>query len=457
MFKSYGNNISIPNNYVYTSNKGTEYMYLDGSWMNCSTLQIVESTHNFKMNKSALQQINEHNTSNELQIGKSYKANQTAYTYVGRGNFTINGNLLSESINTRVKKLFEAEDNKFSDLKLGNKNSTEIPSYFKMGDYIYRNGAWFHKGDRVIKKDDNLDELNKDAKEYIQKINNNPHEVFPVGTTVQYKGNTLTFVGDAFVDLKNGNEYPDAYVDRIKNYAKKEMAQSGDESNSDQPGEPEQGNANSADVPNGYVYTSGKGKKYFKKNGRWFSSETKQPINQSAAAPLERAAQAAIVKHNSTESVKIGTEWKSKKGISYKYVGNGRFISDSGKLLPADISSKVLDSLSNGNPQNDQGSEEQNDETPEVNVGGAGSDTEENKPQPEPNRQQPPAPNNAPQGSEESGLQGLADRIKASPKARNIVVLLSRGDEVSLLAADILLSGKQREATEILNSLNNTD
>lgn len=455
MFKSYGNNISIPNNYVYTSNKGTEYMYLDGSWMNCSTLNIVESTHNFKMNKSALQQINEHNTSNELQIGKSYKVNKTAYTYVGRGNFTINGNLLSESINTRVKNLFEAEDNKFSDLKLGDKNSTEIPSYFKMGDYIYRKGAWFHKGDRVIKKDDNLEELNAEAKDYIKKLNNNPHEVFPVGTTVQYRGNTLTYVGDAFVDLQNGNEYPEAYMDRIKNYAKQEMAQNGEESNSSDA--PAQDSAKGTVVPDGYVYTSGKGKKYFKKNGRWFSSETKQPINQSAAAPLERAAQAAIVKHNSTETVKIGTEWKSKKGVSYKYVGDGRFISDSGKLLPSDISRKVLDDMSSKAEQGDTDTQDQSDEAPEVNVGGAGSDTEQNRPQPDQGRQQPPAQNGAPQGSEESGLQGLADRIKASPLARNIVVLLSRGDEVSLLAADIILAGKQREATEILNSLNTTD
>lgn len=334
MFKSYGNNISIPNNYVYTSNKGTEYMYLDGSWMNCSTLNLVESTHNFKMNKSALQQINEHNTNNTIQIGKSYKVNQTAYTYVGRGNFTINGNLLSESINSRVKNLFEAEDNKFSDTNLGDTNST--------------------------------------------------------------------------------------------------------------------------DVPNGYVYTSGKGKKYFKKNGSWFSSETKQPINQSASAPLERAAKEAITKHNSSETVKIGTEWKSKKGVSYKYVGDGRFISDSGKLLPSDISRKVLDDMSSNTTQGDE-TQDPNDEAPEVNVGGSDSDTKQNNLPPDQGTQQPPVQNDAPRGSGESGLQGLADRIKSFPKARNIIVLLSRGDEVSLLAADILLSGKQREAVEILNSLNNTD
>lgn len=462
MFKSYGNNISIPNNYVYTSNKGTEYMYLDGSWMNCSTLNIVESTHNFKMNKSATQQIAEHNSKNNLQIGKKYIFNESAYVYVGRDNFTFNGNLLNESINKRVKNLFEAEDTNFSDLKLGDKSNDEVPSYFKMGDYVYSNGGWFHNGARVAKKGDNLDELMADAKDYIKKINNNPNETLPVGSTVQYKGNTLTFVGDALVDLKNNKEYPSVYVDRLKEYAKSSEDNNSsnsteqDNSTSDENSSPESSNTqsnSSVEVPNGYVYTSGKGKKYFKKNGQWISAENKKPINSSSAIPLERAAQAAIQKHNQTEPVKIGTEWKSKKGQSYKYVGNGRFISDSGKLLPQDIAKKVLDNLS----QDSSEQSEQNTDIPEVQIDGDNSSQEQSE-QSGNNEQQPKPSNSQPQG-ETTGLEGLADKIKAAPAntRRRITVLLSRGDDISLLAADILLAGKQSEASQILNSLNNKD
>ena len=58
--------------------------------------------------------------------------------------------------------------------------------------------------------------------------------------------------------------------------------------------------SSSGEVPNGYVYKSKKGNSYFKKNGQWFNSATKQPINSSSVPMLERAAQGEIAKFNSS-------------------------------------------------------------------------------------------------------------------------------------------------------------
>lgn len=322
MFKSLDNNSSIPNNYVYTSHKGTEYMYLEGAWLNCETMSTVDSTHTFKMNQSAIKQIAEHNSKNEIQIGKKYIINESEYVYVGRNNFTLNGNMLTENINTRVMHLVEA---------------------------------------------DNTEE-------------------------------------------------------------------------------------SSTEVPNGYVYTSGKNKSYYKKNGQWFSVDTKKPINSSSSVPLERAAKAAIDKHNATSSVKIGDTFTSRKGITYKYVGGTRFISDNGKLLPKDTAQTVLNNL--WQKADERKAQEQQDNQDEQPVQDTAQNDQQGSPAPQP-ESEPSQNDNASQGNEP--LKGLADQIKSNPEARRIIVLLSRGDDLSLLAADILLSGQQKEVAQILNSLNNEE
>lgn len=59
--------------------------------------------------------------------------------------------------------------------------------------------------------------------------------------------------------------------------------------------------------------------------------------------------------------------------------------------------------------------------------------------------------------STDSFLKRLADKIKAHPLARRIIVLLGRGDDLSLMAADILLNNEQEEARKIIQSLNSND
>lgn len=486
MFKSLDNNSSIPNNYVYTSNKGTEYMYLDGSWLNCETMSTVASTHNFKMNQSAIRQIAEHNNSSSLKIGKKYVINESEYVYVGRNNFTLQGSLLSESISTRVKMLVEADDKaNFSNVKLGSTDNIEIPDKFKLDGYVYNKAknAWWgsdenQNGDTFtgyVKTKSLIDDLNKDAIERIEHYNKT--DLYPVGTTVDYNGKTTVWNGDVWMVPGEG-AYPSGFTHQFDEYYeenKNSLGSSQEEAPANNNSAEEQGKeepaASSADttastdtnagtsssteIPNGYIYTSGKGKSYYKKNGQWFSAETKKPINSSSAIPLERAAKAAIDKHNATASVKIGDTFKSRKGITYKYVGGTRFISDNGKLLPKDTAQTVLNNLWKQADERKAQEEPTQDAPEQDTVQNDQQGSPEQAPQPEPSQGDTSQNDSTTQGNEP--LKGLADQIKSNPEARRIIVLLSRGDDLSLLAADILLSGQQKEVAQILNSLNNEE
>lgn len=521
MFKSFQSNNSIPNNYVYTSNKGTEYMYLEGSWVNCETMNTVQSTHNYKMNQSAIRQIAEHNETNFLQIGKKYVINESEYTYVGRNNFSFGENLLTESMNSKIQRLVEAEQ--FTNFVHGDKESTDIPNGFSLyrGEYNYNKNKnqWSISGTPIESKQDNAD-LNKTAIKEIEKYNK--QDDYAVGSTIDWKGETMTWTGTRWISPE-GKRAGDKFTSQVDDFINenpgvlkskpkpKQSAQpetseipknqkitmrdgenyywDGKDSFRNQNGDAldaernqrsidswkryksgaapthsmgDQGNGNqsipqeqskpekstsdeitSTEVPNGFVYKSGKGNSYFKKAGQWFSSITKKPINSSSAAPLERAAQAQVNTINSESPIKIGQEWKSKKGINYKYAGGDRWISDEDKLLPISTAKALNQQLSSSASQKEPSEVTQDQEASE----------------PQQNSQSQPTVSNVSDnfGSGDSSLESLANEIKSNPMARKIVVLLSRGDDLSLLAADILLSGQQKEAAQILKSLNNED
>ncbi|EBS4516806.1 hypothetical protein DQT32_05260 [Salmonella enterica subsp. enterica serovar Braenderup] len=325
MLKQIGNDNNIPNSYVYTSHKGSEYIFLEGIWYNCENMMPVDSSKNFKMNQSALRQISESNTNSTLKIGNKYLINESEYVYVGRGKVTKDGYLLHESINSTIVSLMEADDDSSED------TSTE--------------------------------------------------------------------------------------------------------------------------VPNGYILTSGKGKTYIKRNGTWYSTETKKPVNSGVVAPIERAAKAAIDKHNEKAAVKIGDEWKSKSGVTYKYVGGNRFVGDNGKMLPQDTAKNVLQHLWQKSDEERAQNEEEPEQSQDSGTNDTGSTDTSSQPQGTPPS---PKPQEQSTGSGDP-LQSLADKIKSHPKGGKIAVLLSRGDPLSLMAADILLNGQQSEAAQILNSLNNED
>lgn len=198
---------------------------------------------------------------------------------------------------------------------------------------------------------------------------------------------------------------------------------------------------NTGSVPNGIRITSGKGKTYQKQNGQWFDVETKKPLNSSASKGVEMAAQKQIEQHNADpNNIKIGSTVKSKSGKTYTYVGHNRFLSDDGKLMPVGAAQNIIDRF-----KAEKGAS-------------AGENDSESQPEEQPAQGQPESkPQQKPQGDSGNLLQDLAAKIKASPFAPKIKVLLTRGDKVSLMAADILLSGQRDDAVQILKSLNNND
>lgn len=533
MLRQIGNDKNVPNNYVYTSHKGSEYIFLEGVWYNCINMMPIDSSKNFKMNQAALRQISEQNESSTLRIGKKYLINESEYVYVGRGKVTKDGSLLHESINNTIVTLMEAENSKFSDFTKADPSKVEIPNKFKLDDYVFikNKNKWFGNGKLVDDSQFNS-ELNADAVKLINKYNKT--DEYPVNSTIKYDGKPYVWSGTSWVaedgriagdkfsqlvdnyfdenpDVLNGSQtsssassdektsgngelekgathtdkYGRKYVydgsqfvsndaaqaphpesdELVKKYIQDRKDMSAGKSNIDNPVNADAGtgsNDNSTDtstdntsstVPNGYVYTSGKGKNYVKRGDQWYNTETKKPVNSSSAAPLERAAQDKIAQHNEKAAVKIGDEWKSKSGVTYKYVGGNRFVGDNGKLLPQDTARNVLQSLW----QKSDEERAQNEEEPEQSQDSGTSDTGSSDTSSQP-QGTPPSPKPQEQGTGSGDpLQSLADKIKSHPKGGKIAVLLSRGDPLSLMAADILLNGQQSEAAQILNSLNNED
>lgn len=217
-------------------------------------------------------------------------------------------------------------------------------------------------------------------------------------------------------------------------------------------------NVDSVEIPYGYVYTTGKGNSYVKKKKGWQSVKSENFLNSSSSSSLEEAAKRKIAEFNKDASTPIGWKWKSKKGNEYTYVGNGNFFDANGKVqVPKHIAEQLLATNEHEHnaskqaeelkkttePQSDGSVDLQPDAFDEPtkepsNVTGASEDEQ-----------------SSPAGtSESSSIEDLAQMIKNHKDARKITILLSRGDAVSLLAADILLSGKTKEAVDILNSLN---
>lgn len=213
-------------------------------------------------------------------------------------------------------------------------------------------------------------------------------------------------------------------------------------------------------VPDGYTITSKAGIPYYKKNGQWISSQTKKPMNSSAANSIERAAQAKIVNFNKDAPIKIGEKWTSNKGKEYTYVGDDRFISSDGKLVPKSSAKQILDKLMQDRKLDTDSTEDPENKTDQQDAPPAQTDEvpPQDVPPSTPSTEEKPKPQDEPaQDGQDSSIESLANEIKSNPKARKITVLLTRGDKVSILAADLILAGKEQDAVKILKALNSSD
>lgn len=258
---------------------------------------------------------------------------------------------------------------------------------------------------------------------------------------------------------------------------------------------------NTTSIPNGYVYTSGKGNKFIFKNGTWINGSTKKPVNQSNVNMLNRSAIKSIEDFNSKNDIKIGSKVTSNKGTEYTFNGTG-FVSGDGKTLSGGAAQSAMNKLKSQNSSsseqepkpdntsddsgivpgesaldtqaNAQGgsnippsegessnSSEQSDDYNAQSIinnlnseeqgtqGGDSTGSTGSAPKPE---DTPPASNNS-----NDPFTKLAQKIKGNKYNKQIVTLLSRGSDMDILAADILLNGNIQEVISQLQSLNNSN
>lgn len=554
MTNFFGTNKIVPNGYIYTSHKGSEYIVLEGVWFKHDNLKMVDPSKTHKMNEAAIAQIMNHNSTSKNLIGESFDITGNTYVYLGEGRFTENGIVITEDAlpnellsyyelpqnNIKVTEAIDSSD--FSNFKKADPNKVEIPSGFKVGEHTYmkNKGVWQSGGTAVTDKTFNK-ELNTDAINKIKELNKT--EAYPINSTIEYKGEPLVWNGLSWIDSKGKQYKSSKFLDNIDEFiatAPKSDSTSGEQeglsgvekglevgksrivdkngkvfiyqggdqfvnpddesvlpteralqhikrykqhqkgitattdldtgvtstasnatpepapgqSNSTEPSSPapsESGKGTSS-IPDGFMITSKAGVQYLRKAGQWISSKTKKPMNASAAKSIDMAAERKISEHNASSPVKIGDTWTSSKNKEYTYVGDERFVSADGKMIPKSSAKQIFDKLSNEKqPEPAQNEPEGQQGQPEPEV----QPTNEPEVQPEPTNEPEAQPEDTQAGG--SPLDALAQEIKKHPKARKITVLLTRGDKVSLLAADLILSGKESEALDILKALNSND
>lgn len=492
MLNYFGNTNLVPNGYVYTSHTGSKYVFLEGLWFNNSSMNLIDPSTYGNMYTSAQKQIVEHNSKNKLQIGKTYLREGHEHVYVGEGQYTQDGIIV------------EGPTAKIDDFQKADPSNTNIPNGFYVNqDMFYRDGKWrMNKSDFVQENPKYIKQFNDQAKEKILKYNETAR--VPINSTLNYRGETITWDGHNWVDAEGLAFDPQLtrqitkYLDSINYGEQQEPEQSQEQQPEQQPqAEPEQSqeqpqaepekakndgptpenttrlsgfdgepvgktDANQSEVPDGFVYNSPQGKKYFKKGGTWYSSETKKPINGGNIALINRAAATQIKQLDNSSPVKIGQEWTSKAGKTYKYVGDDRFISQDGKLLPKSMASKAKDSLT---AQKDDHKEENSEIKDKVDADIDNTSTatpEDRKEEEKVDQEQAIDDHDAKQDDHAEGedkIKSIANKIKAMDPsiARKITVLLTRADKLSLMAADILLSGQSDKVKQILQTLNNRD
>lgn len=489
---------TVPNGYVYTSHTGAKYVFLEGFWFNDSNMLMVDPRKYPSMYASACQQIVEHNlASNEYKIGKKYIIEGKECTFIGENRFeSKDGILLTESeIVTELmaddhrvynvsKETLQKEWNELKFYILPPyADDISIPAGMEVGGFKYvpKNHRFVdiksgHPVDPVMTRKLS-DEGMRIARQLASK-----NKLIPIKSTLVQGNSRCEWNGKDFCDNdgnvvipeQNAHTIINAYQKFVKNHPEDFPTLTGEHEHSEQrfgSGEkPEQRgkptafatkeSINEADeeiedfesitVPDGYRMTSSKGKTYTKKNNMWYDIETKKRLNTSASKSVELAAQRDIFRHNNSGAMKIGTKVKSKQGKEYSYVGGDRFISADGKFIPKATAEKLL-------AKYDEEKAVQDDVKPEDSSTEQLHQKEEPKTKPENISEPEPEKESETDNIAGDDVQSLASKIKESPYAKKITVLLTRGDEVSLLAADILLSGKKDETVQILKSLNNND
>ena len=494
MINLFGTNKVVPNGYIYTSHKGSEYIYFEGIWFDHKNMKMIDPNKAPQMNEAAIKQIVEHNSNNSRMIGESFTFTGKTYTYVGKDRFSEDGVLSESSILSEViaegERVYnvprETLDKQWNNLGFfilpPFVEDVRIPAGFELKGFRFspKKSRFMNVRDGSLADNMMNRKLWAEASS-IAKSMRHKDDILPVNSTIMIRDNNSRAEwngtdfsgtdGEVVIPAQKANDIKMKYTNFIKQNPTMFPDLSGSKQSepeqpkhqsgvvrSEQPSQVSEADEHNStetssitEVPEGYLITSRAGVQYIRKGGKWISSQTKKPMNSSAAASIDRAAIAKINKFNETADVKIGDKWKSNKGIEYTYVGDDRFISSNGKLAPKSSAQGILDKMraskepTEDEVQQDTVQDTVQDDSKEASDEVKVQDTTSNS------TEEPV------QGGEGADLESLASQIKAHPKARKITVLMTRGDKVSLLAADLILAGKEQAAIKILKALNSTD
>lgn len=249
-------------------------------------------------------------------------------------------------------------------------------------------------------------------------------------------------------------------------------------------------------VPVGYQYTTDKGTEFYKSSTGWKNSLSDKSVAPKMAERLESAALTDIDETNAGSEFKIGKTYTDSKGNIYYYTGDDFVTVDGVSLSPdeADEAMKAVrvdpsaepvepasdeeksdgssdvDDANNLEPENKDNQGEKSDATPtdtpapvvepkksEPKKSEPSKVVPQNKPsaapvsQPQPSKPtQPPAV----EQTSDDAINKLVKLINRHPRMLRLRKLIKNGDPLSLLAADIILSGKDAKLkAEILTRL----
>ena len=226
-------------------------------------------------------------------------------------------------------------------------------------------------------------------------------------------------------------------------------------------------------VPVGYVFTTDRNTEFYKSTEGWKNQLTDKMVADKMEERLEMAATEEIKKYNAEHPEgKIGDAYTDTDGVAYYYTGDD-FVSREGVSLDPELSDKALRSIAKQNKPSTQKAQKQvSDQKPNVSKV-APKDKGENKvppkqpsPAPEKSETKPTPRNVAKKTPTKTPTQTATDKvvdigvseelnklvgaIKQHPQRSKIKALLQKGDEVSLLAADIIMSGKNDEVKMLI-------
>ncbi len=570
---------TIPNGYKITHKSGKTFIKENGSWFNVSNNKKLDYKSSLIITEQAIRQINEDSKPVMYQDERGYNImREPDGSWVHAGTLKELGQEEAKKYEERYQKEYgNSSDDSKSDSEQsteGNKGSSTVYKDDR-GYNIIRNsdGSWVHGGtqqklspeeaekyEKQYQKDNNSSNTNDSAKSD-ESTSDKPASAAPDSIVtdpnvyqddrgyniVRNPDGSWVHAGtlkklspeesekyeklyqrdnDSLSGIKDRlSSSDDSSADSDKSSSSADSSTGTDTSTADAgtpsdtttstDSEPETTDDNSS-IPNGYIYTSGKGNKFMYKNGTWFNLANKKPVNPSNVNMLNTSAKKAIDAYNAKNDIKIGAKVTSKSGVEYTYNGSG-FTSADGKILSGGAAQSAMNKLksqnaSSGSSQDDQSqgstdtsadpasSEPKDDElvpgqsaldtqgtgTPPSTstdsstdaqdtsstdynaqsiisgIGDSGNSgnnqgSSDNSSTTTSSTQGSGSNAGTPPSNPQDGLTKLAQEIKSNQYNKQIITLLSRGSDVDLIAADILLKGNIQEVIRELQSLNNSN